>query len=557
MKKRIFRSMCLLSAMVVLLTATLIAILLYNDSYNSMKTEVRLESEYLQAGLEISGENYFSRLDQNVLKENRSRITLIAPSGEVLYESSTDEAMENHKDRPEVQAALANGTGEDSRMSKTFSAQTYYYAVKLEDGNVLRVSSTMNSVYLVWVSVIPTMLAIVGIVFEISLLLAHFQTKRIVKPINELNLELPTENKVYDELSPLLTRIEKQNRLIQKQMEDIRGKQADFEAITGNMSEGMVLVDTEGKMLSYNQSAVRILNVADINGESQSFLVFNRTEAFQQAVATALAGERDDRILEIDGRQYQLLANPVTDNGKITGAVILLLDVTEQQQRDQLRREFSANVSHELKTPLNVVSGYAELMKNGMVQPEDVPAFAGNIYQEAQRLITLVEDIIKVSRLDENIGEFPKEQTDLHELAELAADCLQSTAEKRHIAITVEGGEATVFGVRQILSEMVFNLCDNAVKYNREGGSVEITTGKRAGHPFLSVKDTGIGIPEAQQNRVFERFYRVDKSHSRNIGGTGLGLSIVKHGAAYHDAEVILNSAEGKGTTITILFPAQ
>ncbi len=449
MKKRIFRSMCLLSAMVVLLTATLIAILLYNDSYNSMKTEVRLESEYLQAGMETSGEDYFSRLDQNVLKENRSRITLIAPSGEVLYESSTDEAMENHKDRPEVQAALANGTGEDSRMSKTFSAQTYYYAVKLEDGNVLRVSSTMNSVFLVWVSVIPTMLAIVGIVFGISLLLAHFQTKRIVKPINELNLELPTENKVYDELSPLLTRIEKQNRLIQKQMEDIRGKQADFEAITGNMSEGMVLVDTEGKMLSYNQSAVRILNVADINGESQSFLVFNRTEAFQQAVATALAGERDDRILEIDGRQYQLLANPVTDNGKVTGAVILLLDVTEQQQRDQLRREFSANVSHELKTPLNVVSGYAELMKNGMVQPEDVPAFAGNIYQEAQRLITLVEDIIKVSRLDENTGEFPKEQTDLHELAELAADCLQSTAEKRHIAITVEGGEATVFGVRE------------------------------------------------------------------------------------------------------------
>ena len=232
-------------------------------------------------------------------------------------------------------------------------------------------------------------------------------------------------------------------------------------------------------------------------------------------------------------------------------------DIDKKEKLEIMRTDFLSNVSHELKTPLNVVSGYAELMKNGMVQPEDVPAFAGNIYQEAQRLITLVEDIIKVSRLDENTGEFPREQADLHELAELAADCLQSTAEKRHIAITVEGGETTVFGVRQILSEMVFNLCDNAVKYNREGGSVEITTGKRAGHPFLSVKDTGIGIPEAQQNRVFERFYRVDKSHSRNIGGTGLGLSIVKHGAAYHDAEVILNSAEGKGTTITILFPAQ
>ncbi|MDD5953357.1 MAG: ATP-binding protein [Oscillospiraceae bacterium] len=555
MKKRIFRSMCLLSAVVILLTATLVSILIYNDSYQTMKMEVRLEADYLRAGLESGGRRFLNKLDRDTLKENQSRVTLIDETGNVSFDSETTDPLDNHLDRPEVQAAFANGEGEDSRMSRTFATQTYYYAVKLENGQVLRVSSTMDSVYMVWVSAIPTMLAIAAIVFGLSLVLAIRQTKRIVRPINQLNLEAPVENVIYDELSPLLTRIEKQNQLIRRQMEDIQTRQADFEAITSNMREGMVIVDLEGKILSYNESATRILDVESIDGTNRSYLVFNRTEEFQEAVNAALQGESTDRILEIDQRQYQLLGNPVRSEQKIRGAVLLLLDVTERQEREQLRREFSANVSHELKTPLNVVSGYAELMKNGLVKPEDVPQFADNIYQEAQRLITLVEDIIKVSRLDENTGDLPKERTDLHDLAELAVDCLSSTAEKRQITLALHGGAAVVEGVPQILSEMVFNLCDNAVKYNRDGGRVDIATGVRDKHPFLTVADTGIGIPEGQLDRIFERFYRVDKSHSRKIGGTGLGLSIVKHGASYHGAEVSVHSTEGVGTTVTVTFP--
>ncbi len=555
MKKRIFRSMCLLSAAVILLTATFVSLLIYNDSYRSMKTEVRLESEYVQAGLAAAGTGFLQALEHNALAENQSRVTLIAADGSVLFDSGTTDTLENHMDRPEVQAAFENGSGEDSRMSQTFAEQTYYYAVRLENGQVLRVSSTMRSVYLVWASAIPLMLGIAAVVFALSLALASRLTRRIVRPINQLDLEAPVENTIYDELSPLLSRIEKQNRLIQKQMDTLRAHQADFEAITSNMSEGMLIVDTAGKVLSYNASALRILGAAGADGRERSFLAWNRSEAFQQAVDAAVQGRPTDRVLALEGRQYQFLANPVRDGDSIRGAVILLLDVTELQQREQLRREFSANVSHELKTPLNVVSGYAELMQNGMVEAGDVQKFAGNIYREAQRLIHLVEDIIRVSRLDETTGGLPTEPTDLYHLAELAADSLREAAGQRQITLTLTGEPAIVEGVPQILSEMVFNLCDNAVKYNRDGGRVEITVGTEGDRPFLTVRDTGIGIPEGQLDRVFERFYRADKSHSRKIGGTGLGLSIVKHGAACHHAEITLQSTEGTGTTARLVFP--
>lgn len=558
MKNRIFRSMCLISAVVILLTATLVSVLIYNDSFYSMKNSVHKESEYIQAGIETAGSNFLKSLDQDVLEENRSRITIIDTDGTVTFDSTTNSnELGNHFDRPEVQQAFETGSGEDSRMSETFSTQTYYYAVRLSDGTVLRVSSTMDSVYMVWISAIPAMLIIAAIVFILSLVLAGVQTKRIVKPINQLNLEAPIENTIYDELSPLLSRIEKQNQLIRKQMDDIRAKQLDFEAITENMSEGMVIIDTAGKILSYNKSATRILDVETIDGKNQSFLVFNRSDEFQQAVNEALHGTATEQILEIGESQYQLLVNPVRDNDVVRGAVILLLDVTEKQEREQLRREFSANVSHELKTPLNAVSGYAELMKSGLVPQKDMQAFAGNIYKEAQRLITLVEDIIKLSRLDENTGQFIKEPTDLYALAQIAVESLTPTAQKREITMTLTGTHTIVSGVPQILSEMIFNLCDNAVKYNKDGGQVSIFVGTKFGKPVVQVSDSGIGIPEGQLNRVFERFYRVDKSHSSKIGGTGLGLSIVKHGAVYHDAEISIRSTEGKGTEITITFPKQ
>lgn len=557
MKRRIFRSMSLLSAIAVLLTALLIALVYYANSLDDIKKEVQLETEYIQAGFAVGGDAFLEQIDRGVLEESQARVTIIAEDGDVLYDSATDAPLENHFNRPEVQQALKTGTGEDRRTSETLATHSYYYAVALEDGSVLRVAGTINSVVTVLMSIIPTMILIVLIVFVISLIVAGRQTKRIVKPLNQMDLEAPMKNVVYEELSPLLSRIEMQNQLIHQQLSDIRAKQADFKVITGNMREGMIIVDTAGQIISYNNSATQILNLNNVEGKGQSYLVFNRSIEFQEAVASALAGKATDQIMEIGERKFQMLVNPVKDGSDIRGALILMLDVTERLERDQLRREFSANVSHELKTPMNVVSGYAELMKNGLVQPQDVQKFAGNIYKEAQRMISLIEDIIKVSRLDENTGDLPREDTDLYDLAALAIECLQSSADKRQITLNLIGEHICVLGVRQILSEMVFNLCENAIKYNRDGGQVDITVRNERGKPSITVHDTGIGIPESQMDRVFERFYRVDKSHSRAIGGTGLGLSIVKHGAAYHNAEISLKSKEGIGTTIKILFPKQ
>lgn len=557
MKRRIFRSMSLLSAITVLLTALLIALVYYANSLDDIKKEVQLEAEYIQAGFAVGGDEFLEQIDRGVLEESQARVTIIDNEGNVLYDSATNASLENHFNRPEVQQAMKIGTGEDRRTSETLATHSYYYAVALGDGSVLRVAGTISSVFTVFMSIIPTMILIVLIVFVISLLVAGRQTKRIVKPLNQMDLEAPMKNVVYEELSPLLSRIEMQNQLIHQQLSDIRAKQADFKVITGNMREGMIIVDTAGQIISYNNSATQILNLNNVEGKGQSFLVFNRSIEFQEAVASALAGKATDQILEIGERKFQMLVNPVKDGSDIRGALILMLDVTERLERDQLRREFSANVSHELKTPMNVVSGYAELMKNGLVQPQDVQKFAGNIYKEAQRMISLIEDIIKVSRLDENTGDLPREDTDLYDLTALAIECLQSSADKRQITLNLIGEHIRVLGVRQILSEMVFNLCENAIKYNRDGGQVDITIRNERGKPTITVHDTGIGIPESQMNRVFERFYRVDKSHSRAIGGTGLGLSIVKHGAAYHNAEISLKSREGIGTTVKILFPKQ
>lgn len=557
MKHRIFRSMCLLSVIVVILTAFLVTALRYSDILSSMKSTVQLEAEYIRAGIAVNEEKFLQRINKEALQEKNTRVTIIAPDGTVVYESATDEVLENHLDRPEVQQALAEGVGEDNRDSETLGMRSYYYAVLLENGQILRVAGDVSSIFLTLISIIPTMLGIISIVFLISLGVAGQQTRRIIKPLNNLNLEAPLKNNMYEELTPLLSRIEMQNQLIHRQLNDIRANKEDFKVITGNMREGMIIVDTAGQIISYNNSATQILNLNNVEGKGQSFLVFNRSIQFQEAVSAALKGEATDWLMEIGERKYQMLVNPVKDGDDIRGAVILMLDATERLERDQLRREFSANVSHELKTPMNVVSGYAELMKNGLVRPEDVQKFAGNIYKEAQRMISLIEDIIKVSRLDENTGGLPMEDTDLYDLAELAVECLRNTADKRQITLHLRGDRTVVHGVRQILSEMVFNICENAIKYNKDGGQVEITVRTERGRPTITVKDTGIGIPESQIDRVFERFYRVDKSHSRAIGGTGLGLSIVKHGAAYHNAEISLKSKEDVGTTVKILFPKQ
>ena len=383
--------------------------------------------------------------------------------------------------------------------------------------------------------------------------MASALSKRILRPVNAIDLEHPEQSEVYEELSPLLSKIYNQNRVIDSQIEELQRKQAEFTAITENMSEGFLVIDDHTDLLSYNSGALRLLG-AEAGLSRRSVLALNRSEGFRKAVELSLSGEHCEQLFEREGRYLQIIANPVYHEEHVAGAVLVILDITEKHARESMRREFTANVSHELKTPLTSISGTAEIIKNGFVKPEDIPHFAGNIYDEAQRLITLIGDIMRLSQLDEDSVPFEKGPVDLYELASSVLCRLEAAAGKRGISLTLSGEHATVNGVSQVLDEMVFNLCDNAVKYSRENGHVRVFVSEENGHVALRVEDDGIGIPAADQARVFERFYRVDKSHSKEIGGTGLGLSIVKHGAAFHNARVALESELGKGTTVTVTF---
>ena len=403
---------------------------------------------------------------------------------------------------------------------------------------------------------VPWMVVMAAAIFCVTMVIAKMQTRSIVEPINRLNPDAPQEEKIYDELSPLVRRLEKQKQTIREQMDILREKQEEFSAITENMREGFIVVDSRADVISYNSSAIRILGVdmEIAEGANINVLSFNRSNNFRQVVDSALRGERSEQSLELNGRYYQIIANPVLESDDKRGAVVVILDVTEQQSREELRREFSANVSHELKTPLTSISGYAEIMKNGLVQPADMGRFAEKIYMEAQRLITLVGDIIKLSQLDEDKVETQKTSLDLYARAFEVVGRLKDHARAQDVRLDLIGVPTIILGAAQILDEMIYNLCDNAIKYNRPGGTVKVTVCTENGHPTLLVEDTGIGIPEGDKERIFERFYRVDKSHSKQIGGTGLGLSIVKHGAIYHKAKVEMRSTLGKGTQVKIIF---
>ena len=421
---------------------------------------------------------------------------------------------------------------------------------------MIRLASAQKTVGLLLISMIQPILIILVLSLLLSAVLASRLSKGLIKPILSLDLEHPEDCETYDELTPLLSRLKRQNDTIQQQMDLLKQRQTEFAALTDNMSEGFLLLDRQGHVLSHNSGALRLLGVEEPEGEV-NVLVLNREEPFRQAVDEALAGRRSQQLLHLNGRYCRLLANPVLADGKPAGAVLVLLDVTEQEQREELRREFTANVSHELKTPLTSISGIAEIMQSGMVKPEDVQGFAGDIYQEAQRLIALVEDIIRLSRLDEGAESLERVPVNLLSLAQDVARRLDSAAQKAGVTLKVMGRSVEIPGVPSVLDEMVYNLCDNAIKYNRSGGTVNVTVAPAAdGAAEISVEDTGIGIPMEDQSRVFERFYRVDKSHSKEIGGTGLGLSIVKHGAALHSAQIHLESQVGKGTSVQLLFPA-
>ena len=552
MRKKIFKNMCLLALVTILLSSLLVTVVYYVSSDSRMKTEVREEARFLRGAVELSGEEYLETVESTP-----NRITLIDADGTVLFDNQADSStMENHANRQEIQQASVSGAGEVTRMSDTLSEQTFYYAVKLQNGQILRIAAQTDTVFAAVLDVLPWIIGVAVLVAVITVIFSNFLTKKIVAPINQLDLDHPADNEIYDELSPLLGKINRQNEVIAQQMRSLKEKQEEFTSITENMSEGFLVLDSNTDILSYNTSALRLLGADAAPAEShESALALNRSAGFRSAVDAALSGTRSEQLVRQGGRCCQVMANPVLRDGEVEGAVVVILDITEREERENLRREFTANVSHELKTPLTSISGFAEIIQNGIVKPEDIPRFAGNIYVESQRLISLVDDILHLSRLDEADVQLEREEFDLSELARDVANRLKPAAKKNGVVITTFGDKSMINGVKSIVDEMVYNLVDNAVKYNKHNGRVTVAVEKLPEGTSLMVSDTGIGIPQADMDRVFERFYRVDKSHSKEIGGTGLGLSIVKHGAAFHNAKVSLQSTEGEGTTVRLLFP--
>lgn len=549
MKKKISITMCLMTAVSVIITAVMISLVIYRKNYNEMKSMIRAEAEYISQAIDTEDINYL----ESVKNVTPSRITWIDSNGNVIYDSA-GENLSNHSDRPEIIDAVKNGSGESSRLSETFSEQTYYYAVKLTNGTILRMSDTTSSLYHDIFSALPYTVIVIAIIIILAIIVSNNETEKIIKPINELDLDNPSNNLKYDELAPLLRRIEKQNSDIEKYISELKAKQVEFETVTENMSEGLIIINQKSTILSCNKSAVAILGGGEYNYISKSVFDLNHSKNFVDAVENAVVGKHDETALTINNRSYMVITNPVKHFDKISGAVIIIIDVTEKESREELRREFSANVSHELKTPLTAISGFAEIMKDGWVKPEDYQMFALKIYNETQRLINLIEDIIKLSRLDENKIEITKESVDMLVLAEDAAARLSSKAKDKNISVTVNGDHGNITGVRQILDEMIYNLCDNAIKYNKKNGKVEVIVKDYISNVSVTVKDNGIGIPAEDLDRVFERFYCVNKSHSKESGGTGLGLSIVKHGAIFHKAKINIDSTLGIGTSIEIVF---
>lgn len=550
MTKKIFKSSILASVIVLIIGMACVLGVLYRHFGGQIINELKKEAEYLSYGVELKGKDYLENVN-----EQDSRITYIDDAGNVLYDSMADEeAMENHKDREEFLEAEETGVGQAERISDTLSERTLYYAVRLSDNSVLRVSSTQDSVLALTVQLIPPALGILAVLIILACFFASRIASRIVEPLNSLDLEHPEENMVYEEVAPLLSKIHKQNGQIRLQIEEARRNQEEFRIITENMQEGLLVIDAYTMILSGNSSVWKMFQVWEPKiGESVYSL--DRTEDFRKVIEKVLKGEHGSALLHVDNEFIHLIANPVTREGSTVGAVLVLMNETEKVQRESLRREFSANVSHELKTPLTSISGYAEIIQGGLVRDEDIRGFAGRIYKEAQRLIQLVEDTIKISQLDEGANPYEWEDVDIYQLSKEVCGNLKDVAYKKNVHLFIEGKEVYCRAVRPILEEVLYNLCDNGIKYNRDDGTVSIHIEEEEENVRIVVKDTGIGIPREDISRVFERFYRVDKSHSREIGGTGLGLSIVKHGVTFLGGTVDMISELGKGTEITVILP--
>ena len=550
MTKKIFKSIMLVCALVLTVGLAAVMGILYSNFDGQMRKELSKEAAYLAYGVEQQGVDYLKNM-----KDKSARITYIDQDGTVLFDNEADVSeMKNHSDRTEFQKAEKYGAGESSRYSDTLSEKTIYYALRLKDGTVLRVSGTQDSVLALVENLIFPLCGLLCLMLILSGIMASAISKRIVKPINELDLESPKENQVYEELSPLLSKIHRQNREIQNQLELAKQQQEEFALITENMQEGLIVIDKYTMILSANSSAWNLFHM-DRVCQGESVYCLDREEEFRHAIEQVLSGEHTELVLKLNGSDIQLIANPVIRDKKTEGAVVLLVNVTEKLERESLRREFSANVSHELKTPLTSISGFAEIMQGGLVKCEDIPQFAGRIYKESQRLLQLVEDVIQISQLDEEKTSYTWEPVDVYQVCKNAFESLKEKAKRLNVHLYICGEYMKMEAVRTLLEEAVYNVCDNAIKYNRNDGSVSVFLTQTAQEIQIVVKDTGVGIPKEDQDRVFERFYRVDKSHSKEIGGTGLGLSIVKHAVGALKGSVILRSEEGNGTEICMKFP--
>ena len=550
MTKKIFKSIMFVCALVLTVGLAAVMGILYSNFDGQMRKELSKEAAYLAYGVEQQGLNYLKNI-----KDKNARITYIDQDGTVLFDNEADVSeMKNHSDRTEFQKAEKYGAGECSRYSDTLSEKTIYYALRLKDGTVLRVSGTQDSVLALVENLIFPLCGLLCLMLILSGIMASAISKRIVKPINELDLESPEENRIYEELSPLLSKIHRQNREIQNQLELAKQQQEEFALITENMQEGLIVIDKYTMILSANSSAWNLFHM-DRVCQGESVYCLDREEEFRHAIEQVLSGEHTELVLKLNGSDIQLIANPVIRDKKTEGAVVLLVNVTEKLERESLRREFSANVSHELKTPLTSISGFAEIMQGGLVKCEDIPQFAGRIYKESQRLLQLVEDVIQISQLDEEKTSYTWEPVDVYQVCKNAFESLKEKAKRLNVHLYICGEYMKMEAVRTLLEEAVYNVCDNAIKYNRNDGSVSVFLTQTAQEIQIVVKDTGVGIPKEDQDRVFERFYRVDKSHSKEIGGTGLGLSIVKHAVGALKGSVMLRSEEGNGTEICMKFP--
>ena len=552
MTKKIFKSTVLVSAMILILGSALVMGILYRYFGKQLDGELEKEASYLAYGVEQSGVNYLEHL-----KQKDARITYIDASGNVLYDSQADiSSMENHSDRNEFEEAVQKGQGYAERMSSTLSEKTVYYARKLTDGTVLRVAAVHSSILTLMLQLLPSVIGVAIVMLIFAGIAAARISAKIVKPINTLDLDHPEDNQIYEEVGPLLSRIHKQNYQIQMQLETARRNQEEFQIITENMQEGLLVIDAYTMILSGNSSVWRMFQLREPKiGDSVYSL--DRNEDFRKVIEDVLKGQHGSAMLQLDGEYVQLIANPVSRDDRVVGAVLLLVNETEKVERENLRREFSANVSHELKTPLTSISGFAEIIQDGIVQGEDVQKFAGRIYREAQRLIQLVEDTIKISQLDEGENPYEWEKVDAYAVVKNVCGNLRDIAAKKNVHLFIDGEKLNFCTVRPILEEVIYNLCDNGIKYNREDGTVSIHLQELKDSVEIRVKDNGIGIPREDCSRVFERFYRVDKSHSKAIGGTGLGLSIVKHGVTFLGGTLKMFSEEGKGTEITMTFPKE